>query len=109
MAQQEHNAAEILIKIKKIDEMKEKYLDELDKEKARLAKQIDKKHPWLGYTCWFSDYEEDVENKDGAIGILTGFDPQKLVEGKCAFQKNNRYAYRYCLPVKEDDFKIYKE
>lgn len=109
MTEQEQKTVDILIKLKKIDEMKDKYLVELDKEKARLAKQIDKKHPWLGYTCWFSDYAEDVENKNAAIGILTGFDPHKMVEGKPAFQKNNRYAYTYCKPVTEDDFKIYKE
>ena len=95
--------------VKKIDEMKERYIAELNKEKERLAKQIDKKHPWLGYTCWFSDYEIDVENKNAIIGTLTGFDPQKLIEGKPAFQKDNRFAYTYCLPIKEDDFKIYKE
>lgn len=109
MTQKEQRAAETLIKIKKIDEMKEKYLAELNKEKARLVKQIGKEHPWLGHACWFANYEEEIENKNARIGILTGFDPQRLIEGRCAFQCNNLLVYKYCLPVKEDDFKIYKE
>lgn len=109
MTKKEQNAAEVLVKIKKIDEMKERYIAELNKEKERLAKQIDKKHPWLGYTCWFSDYEEYIESKNAKMGILTGFDPQRLIEGKPAFQCNNGFIYTYCRPVKEDDLKIYKE